>query len=327
VSAATDIRPGAALATGAVRDRRRTALAERALRARPRRGLAAIDAAASVLYLIALAFAAFVVTNPVQVLVLLAVLSCVLVAAGRVRATLPYLRVALYVAGFLALLNPLFSQGGVDVLWQAHLPLVSVRLTVQGIWFGVGTALRLTAVLLAFALYNTVLDPDDQLALMSRFSFRSGLVVSLATRLFPVLSRDAGRIADAQRSRGVELDAGRRRDRAAARIPLLSALLTQSLERALEVAASMEARGYGRTSRTRWRRGGRWRTPDRVTAAAAVGTAGALVGGLVSGAFHFAYFPLVDNPWPALGDPWWLIALIALVVPLAVQVPWQRSRA
>ena len=114
------------------------------------------------------------------------------------------------------------------------------------------TGLRLVAVMLAFALYTVVLDPDDQLALVSRFSFRSGLVVSLATRLFPVLQRDAGRIADAQRSRGVELDRGPRRARAVARVPLLAALFAQSLERAMDVGSAMTARGYGRRGRTRW---------------------------------------------------------------------------
>ena len=110
---------------------------------------------------------------------------------------------------------------------------------------------------------------------------------------------DAARIADAQRARGVELDRGRRRDRVAARLPLLAALLTQSLERAMDVAASMEARGYGRRGRASLgaaaalagRRRGRHRGRAPVAAAA-------LVGGLVAGAFRFAFFPLLDDPWP-----------------------------
>ena len=148
------------------------------------------------------------------------------------------------------------------MVWRAHLGLFDLAVTVQGLLFGLGSALRRCVVVWAFALYNVVLDADDQLAIMSSVSFRSGLVVSLATRLFPVLSRDAARISDAQRARGVELDRGRRRDRVAARLPLLGALLTQSLERATDVAESMEARGYGRRGRRAWKRGRRWHAAD-----------------------------------------------------------------
>ncbi len=310
-----------AVATGRVRA---TGAAARRARGPRRHGLARTRPVASLAYVVALALAGFVLTDPLQLVALLAVLFAALGLAGKLRASLPYLRVALYVGGFLAILNPLFSQGGLDVLWQAHLPLLQIRVTIQGVAFGVSTALRLSAVLIAFALYNLVLDPDDQLGIMSRFSFRSGLVVSLATRLVPVLSRDAERITDAQRSRGVELDRGRRRDRAAARIPLLSALLTQSLERAMDIAASMEARGYGRGGRTRWQPERRWRFADGATAAAAGLAVAALIGGLVAGAFQYDFYPLLDDPWAPLADPWWLLALAALAAPLCVEARWRR---
>ncbi len=305
----------------------RTSRAAARQRGSRRYGLARAHPLASVAYVAALALAALVLADPLEVVLLLGLILGVLTAAHRLRASRPYVRLALYVAVFLAVLNPLFSQGGLDVLWQAHLPLLHIRLTIQGLAYGAVTGLRLMAVMLAFALYTVVLDPDDQLALMSRFSFRSGLVVSLATRLFPVLQRDAGRIADAQRSRGVELDRGPRRARAVARVPLLAALFTQSLERAMDVGSAMTARGYGRRGRTRWQGTRRWRTGDRIVLAAAGVAALALVGGLLAGAFHYAYFPLLDDPRLALASPWWLAAFAALVAPLVLELTWLRSRA
>ena len=290
-------------------------------------GLARAHPVAAVAYVAALALAALVLADPLEVVLLLGLIVAVLAAAHRLRASRPYVRLALYVAVFLAVLNPLFSQGGLDVLWRADLPLLHIRVTIQGLVFGAVTGMRLVAVMLAFALYTVVLDPDDQLALMSRFSFRSGLVVSLATRLFPVLQRDAGRIADAQRSRGVELDRGPRRTRAVARVPLLAALFAQSLERAMDVGSAMSARGYGRRGRTRWQGTRRWRAGDRIALAAAGVAALALVGGLVAGAFHYNYFPLLDDPRAALASPWWLAAFAALVTPLVLEVTWLRSRA
>jgi energy-coupling factor transport system permease protein len=273
---------------------------------------------------VALALAGFILVNPLELAIVLLLVLATLAAARRLRQALPYLKVALYVGLFLALLNPLFSGAGLDVLWEAHLPLLHVRLTLQGIYFGLGTALRLAVVVSAFALWSVAVDPDDQLALLTRFSFRSGLVVSLATRLFPVLSRDGQRIADAQRCRAVELDRGGRRERAARRIPLLSALLTQSLERAVDVAAAMEARGFGRRGRTRWDRRRAWRAADVVGAASSAAAAAALLAALLAGRTRFAYFPLSDDPWPRLADPWFLAVAGLLALPLLLEARWRR---
>ena len=277
--------------------------------------LARRQPAASAAYVAAVAFAALVVVNPIQVTILLGVIVALLASAGRLHASLPYVRVALAVGLFLAILNPFFSRGGLDVIWQADLLIFEITLTLQGLVYGVTTALRLTAVVLAFALFNVALEPDDQLGLMSRFSFRSGLVLSLATRLLPVLSRDGSHIADAQRARGMELDRGDRRTRAAARLPLLGALLTRSLERAVDVAAAMEARGYGSGRRSRWLHRRPWRAADVALAGGALVAAVALLAGLLRGAVGYGFFPLLDDPWAQLTDPWWVVTVVALVAP------------
>jgi energy-coupling factor transport system permease protein len=273
----------------------------------------------------AVAFAALVLVNPLQVAILLGVIVGLLAAGGQLRASLPYVRVALAVGLFLAVLNPFFSRGGLDVLWQRDLGLIEIKLTLQGLLYGVTTALRLTAVVLAFALFNVALDPDDQLGLLSRFSFRSGLVLSLAARLFPVLSADGVRIADAQRSRGLELDRGTRRQRVALRLPLLGALLTRSLERAVDVAAAMEARGYGSGRRSRWLHRRSWRRADVALAGGAALAAAALLGGLLRGGVGYDFFPLLDDPWAQLADPWWLVMLAAFALPAGLTLT--RGRA
>jgi len=282
------------------------------------RGLARRQPLAAAAFVAAVAFAAMVVVNPVQVAVLLAFILAVLALSGHLRDSLPYVRIAMAVGLFLAVLNPLFSRGGLDVLWETDLGPMTITVTVQGMVFGITTAMRLTAVILAFALLNVALDPDDQLGLLSRFSFRSGLVLSLASRLFPVLSNDAARIADAQRSRGLELDRGTRRQRAGARVPLLSALLTRSLERALDVAAAMEARGYGAARRSRWLHRRPWRAADAALAGGAALAAVAVLAGLLAGQTAYSFYPLLDDPRPQLLDAWWLVALAGLVVPAGI---------
>jgi len=97
------------------------------------------------------------------------------------------------------------------------------------------------------------------------------LAVALATRLVPTLERDAAGLTESLRGRGVEVSGVRGRAR------LLTPLLAGSLERALNLAEAMEARGYGRPGATRALRPG-WRARDR--AALAVGAALVVIGAL-----------------------------------------------
>jgi energy-coupling factor transport system permease protein len=122
-------------------------------------------------------------------------------------------------------------------------------------------ALRLAAVTLAFTVYALLLDHDALLG-SARFARRSTLVVALATRLVPTLERDAAGFVEALRGRGVRVDGVRGRAR------LLSPLVAGSLERALNLAEAMEARGYGRPGATR-RPPLPWRALDRLALGAA----------------------------------------------------------
>jgi energy-coupling factor transport system permease protein len=123
-------------------------------------------------------------------------------------------------------------------------------------------ALRLSAVTLAFAVYALLLDHDELLR-SARFARRSALVVALATRLVPTLERDAAGLVEALRGRGVDVGGVRGRAR------LVSPLVSGSLERAMNLAEAMEARGYGRPGATRTPSPA-WRTLDRAALAAAV---------------------------------------------------------
>ncbi len=101
--------------------------------------------------------------------------------------------------------------------------------------------------ILCGVLYTTCVDPDELLGLFRRVSFRSALSATLATRLVPVLGRDARRLADAQRCRP-----GRPPSRAA----LMRAATSNLLDRALDVAAALEVRGYAQraAAASRWSR-------------------------------------------------------------------------
>ena len=113
--------------------------------------------------------------------------------------------------------------------------------------FGCAMALRLAAIVSAFALVNLCVHPDDLMraAIKLRLPYRSVLVTSLSIRFVPVLMQDARTVSDVQQSRGLSFDSGSMAQRIRNRGALILPLLSNSLDRAVQVAEAMEARAYG----------------------------------------------------------------------------------
>jgi energy-coupling factor transport system permease protein len=182
-------------------------------------------------------------TVSVAAIAALLLLVCLRGPAGRRR---------LYLAGALGsglavfLLTPFVSTIGWHVLWSGPSVPVLGRLDVtrEELHNGLFQGLRLTAVGLAFAAYALLLDLD-RLVQAAGFARRSVLAIALGTRLVPTLERDAAGLVEALRGRGVEVTGVRGRGR------MLVPLLAGSLERSLNLAEAMEARGYGRAGATR----------------------------------------------------------------------------
>ena len=159
--------------------------------------------------------------------------------------------------------SPFLAVAGTTPLWSGPiLPVLGpLDVTVEELEVAALNGLRLTALALAFSAYALLLDHDRLVGAVS-VARRSTLAIALATRLVPTLERDAAGLAEAVRGRGVEVSGVRGYAR------LLSPLVAGSLERALNLAEAMEARGYGRAGATRAPRA-RWTHVDRAALAAA----------------------------------------------------------
>jgi energy-coupling factor transport system permease protein len=212
--------------------------------------------------LAAFAAAALLADRVAAVAALTAVLLAVCLRAPRARRW-PYLIGTLASALLVFVLTPFVSQLGTHLIWAGPEIPVLGRLDITGeeLENGVFQAFRLAAVGLAFAAYALLLD-HDRLVQAAGFARRSALAVGLATRLMPTLERDARGLVEALRGRGVKPSGVRGRAR------LLSPLLAGSLERGLNLAEAMEARGFGRPGRTRMP-GPAWTRVDQAALAAA----------------------------------------------------------
>jgi energy-coupling factor transport system permease protein len=209
--------------------------------------------------LAALAAAALLSTSIWSVGAIAALLLLVALRAPAQRRW-PYLIGTLWTALLFVVLTPFVEVIGTHVLWTGPtIPVVGrLDVTTEELRNGLYQGLRLGAVGLAFAVYALLLDHDRLLA-AAGWARRSTIAVALATRLVPLLERDARDLRVALRGRGVELGPVRQ----------LSPLLAGSLERGLNLAEAMEARGYGRADRTRAPRPP-WTLLDRLALVAAV---------------------------------------------------------
>jgi energy-coupling factor transport system permease protein len=200
--------------------------------------LHAARAAAGCAYCLALGLAALMLDNPIA----LGAILISLLAAGALaqvsRELGRALKFALPLALLIVLINALVTRDGLTVILRlGDLPVLGhTDVTFEATAYGAVLAARAVALILCATLYTTAIDPDEVLRLFRRISFRSALTATLATRMVPVLARDARRLADAQRCRP---------GRPPSRFTLVRAASSGVLDRALDVAAVLEVRGYG----------------------------------------------------------------------------------
>ncbi|HLI31858.1 MAG TPA: energy-coupling factor transporter transmembrane component T [Solirubrobacteraceae bacterium] len=270
--------------------------------------LHATRASIGALWCASLLASALVLSHPL--LLALLDLSIVLagVASGLLRRLARTLRATLYLDISIVIVNVLVSREGITIF--ARLgdlgPFGQGDLSVEALLYGVVIALKVTAVTLGCALFAGAVDPDQLLAGARRATARSALTATLALRMIPLLAADSARFAQALQTRPQRL--GRRRAQAL----ILRATLTSALDRALEVAATLELRGAADQHPQAPRRLGDplRRAPERLRGSphralsrhelAFLGSAGSLLalvaGAQLSGLDRYVAYPLAQAP-------------------------------
>jgi energy-coupling factor transport system permease protein len=141
----------------------------------------------------------------------------------------------------IAVVNALVTRDGVTVVFRGGaLPgLGRLDITAEAIAFGGVLGLRAAVIIAAGALLAASVDPDELLRALRSRSLRAGVTAALATHLIPVLARDGRRLADAQRALSGTPP----------RLAVLRAVTAGALDRATDVAATLEVRGFGTGNR------------------------------------------------------------------------------
>ena len=120
--------------------------------------------------------------------------------------------------------------------------------TLEAVCYGLVSAASLSAVIFWFTCYQTVMTSDKFLFLFGQIAPNTALLITMTLGLIPRLQERSAQIRTAQKMLLPENKRLLPRLHAANRN--LSALLTWSMENAVQTADSMKARGYGVRRRT-----------------------------------------------------------------------------
>ena len=274
--------------------------------------LHAARAGAGCAYCLALACAALMLDNPLA----LGAVTLTILAAGLGAQVGHELRraarLALALAVMIVLVSALVTREGLSVIVRlGDLPLLGhTDITLEASAYGAILGLRALALILCGALYTAAIDPDQVLRLFRRASFRSALTATLATRMVPVLARDSRRLAEAPRCRPGPPPS---------RLALMRAASTGVLDRALDVAAALEVRGYGAARRPPPAHRPYSRHDLAFGASAALMLAGA-VAARIAGLVPFRAYPVLHAPVTAG------VIAVALALPACALAPFADRR-
>jgi energy-coupling factor transport system permease protein len=195
-------------------------------------------------------------TNNPFLLALIGVVACVVVSARRSsapwsRSIAFFLRVGLLVIVIRIVIEILFGQRGVPghVLFTLpRIPLpswaaaVSIggAVTLESVLNAFVLGLQLAVILLCFGAANSLASPYRLLRSLPAVLYETGVAVTVALSFTPELVQSIGIVRQARRQRGIPTN-GLRGMRGVA-VPVLES----ALDRSLQLATSMDARGYGR---------------------------------------------------------------------------------
>jgi energy-coupling factor transport system permease protein len=273
---------------------------------------------AAIAYLGGLAAVGFIYSSPV-VLVAAAVATALAgFAAGAGRAVRASLRLALPLLLFMVAVNALVTHRGDTVLirgWEMPV-LGNTDVTLESLAAGAAIGLRVVAVVLAFAVYSACVDPDRVLRALRPVARRSAMTAGLVTRMVPLAVADGARLREAAALRGPGAEP-------VGRAAMARRLVEGSLDRAVDVAATLELRGHSLGGRPQTKR--ERSRDDRPLYATGVALVAVAAAARIAGAGAFETYPRIE-----VGAGSVTLALCAGIVLLAA-VPFAlrrwRSRA
>jgi energy-coupling factor transport system permease protein len=159
---------------------------------------------------------------------------------GAGRAVRFSLRLGGALAVAMIVINGLVTSRGSTVLLRlGEWPVFGrIDVTLESLAAGAVIGLRAMGTMVVIGVWSACVDPDRMLRAVSGVARRSALTATLISRLVPLAASDYSRLGEAASLRGPG-------SAPVGRAAMANRLLAGSLDRAVDVAATLELRGYG----------------------------------------------------------------------------------
>jgi energy-coupling factor transport system permease protein len=255
-------------------------------------------------------------TNPVyKVLVLAAALSALAAGAG-IRRMRGLLVAVLLIATFATLLNFVSAHLGATILFALpdQIPALGGPYTLEALVFGASGGITIAAAILAAAPFSLLLESHEVMDALPAPLSRTGIAIASSLNLVPAVATSFVEVTEAQRLRGWRPRGPR------SWMEVVVPVVLTSVEGSIQLAESMEARGFGSGARTSMASHALQRADWLLVAASALALAvfaGAHAAGLASD-----WLPYPTLTWPTI-NPWPVVACLLLFAPVLV---WRSRR-
>lgn len=279
-----------------------------------------------VYYLSVICFCVFIM-NPVCIAISLASgIVCAVMAGGK-KAVGFMVKFLLPLAVFTAVINPLFSHEGVTII--AYFPNGN-PLTLESVVYGVCAGLMLCAAACHFYCMSKIITSDKIIYLTGKAMPSAALVMSMSFRFVPAFSRKLKQVYSAQKCIGACEEKRNTLWHIKTGIRAISAVMTWSMENAIDTADSMKSRGFGCGKRSTYSNYQMDKRDIKALAACAALAAYVLYG-IISGKLHFRYYPSIKFQLPQVRTAGVFLAYATLcampaIIEAAEELRWKKLR-
>lgn len=221
-----------------------------------------------------------------------------------------------------ALINLAFNHEGVTII--AYLPSGN-PLTLESVLYGIAAASMIATVICWFSCFNKIMTSDKFIYLFGRIIPSLSLVLSMTFRFVPKFKEQIREVSNAQKSMGRDSSEGSVFVRIKNSIRILSAVITWSLENAIDTSDSMKSRGYGLSGRTAYSN----YIFDKRDVTALIYLAVTIIYfiiGVLLGKIHFRYFPSMQGIGISVYSASIFISYIMIcIMPVIIEI-WEELK-
>lgn len=198
------------------------------------------------IWLLAASILTLLTRNPFYLVLILLIARIVQNACSKDEATIKisFWRLSFIILLFSVLFNLLLVHVGLTVLLRLpqKLWLIGGPWTLEAVVYGAISALVLITLLAVFMAFNNIVSTSELISLAPRALTNVGIVILIAVSYVPETLQQLDRVREAQALRGHRIRGLRDWQ------PIIIPLLVGGLERSMNLAETMVARGYGATA-------------------------------------------------------------------------------